>query len=174
MFLNSTLNPVRQTHSRAIGCSFCSSTQFQPETDPASSRIDQFLANNGRSLAVHARKWATLNFDIQFAPGVFGVNSRKKPGPAGVNVPMLLFWKHEWCWVFHGMAFGIPSTASLYKDTRGVRTIDGWEPIQGPELLAWKPTNQRPREFQQIDAARLREWESKPEHKKWKRVVQWI
>jgi hypothetical protein len=88
-------------------------------------------------------------------------SEKKKPGPGGVSVADLLFWEHEWYWVFHGLAFGVPART---------RTQRVWEPELGPKLLAWKPESKRPRGFEELDKERLAEWNARPESEKWREV----
>ena len=88
-------------------------------------------------------------------------SEKKKPGPGGVSVADLLFWEHEWYWVFHGLAFGVPART---------RTQRAWEPELGPKLLAWKSESKRPRGFEELDKDRLTDWDAKPESEKWREV----
>lgn len=48
----------------------------------------------------------------------------RKRGPKGVSVPDLLFWEHEWHWVFQGALRGIPSRQDWHEY---------WEPTPPPK-----------------------------------------
>lgn len=87
--------------------------------------------------------------------------TNKRLGRPGVFVPDLIFWEHEWHWVFHGLAFGVPARS---------RTQRVWEPVLGPKLLVWKPESTRPRGFAELDEERVIEWNAKPECEKWRQV----
>lgn len=79
----------------------------------------------------------------------------KKPGPKGVRIDDLLSWEHEWYWIFHGLAYGIPNRIDM-------RTY--WQGVPPP-----KPTSP------ELYAERVKTWNKKRASRDgWKRMEQYV